>query len=451
VFKNFVKTLILTIIISTFNAASAQSIPNAIAKSGINKSVISVSVKEISGGKKIYSHNASRQLAPASTLKLVTYSAAKDVLGDNFEYKTSLYKSTNNDLYIKLSGDPLLKSSDLKTLFATAYKKNILEPKNLYIDDSIFDSVEWGEGWQWDDALNPLMPKFSAYNLDGNLINVILSPTNQGAPIEIMPEVFYPLAFMNLVTSSDNDKFVMTKGNYISPEMINIEGFISKRKVVQIPVSSPSRYFKLRVEDALREKHIDYHKPITSKNLPQKDIYLVDEVSHGIGDFSTKILKESNNLYAETLFKMAGSVSENSKGSLNNSIQMLNKYLKKLDINFDEIKIVDGSGVSKNNLVSPNFMTDFLVVRASQSDFEEFKNSLPKPGEGTLAQRMLYFNDNLRAKTGTLSDISAIAGYITTQKGKTYAFDIMINDSKSTAAEKKIAEEYILRAIYTSY
>ena len=64
---------------------------------------------------------------------------------------------------------------------------------------------------------------------------------------------------------------------------------------------------------------------------------------------------------------------------------------------------------------------------------------------------MLYFSDNLRAKTGTLSDISAIAGYITTQKGKDYAFDIMINDAKTSNADKKLLEEYILRAIYSQY
>ena len=61
---------------------------------------------------------------------------------------------------------------------------------------------------------------------------------------------------------------------------------------------------------------------------------------------------------------------------------------------------------------------------------------------------MLYFKDNLRAKTGTLSDTSAIAGYITTKKGKTYAFDIMIKDAKTSSNEKKNIEEQILRYIY---
>ena len=85
-------------------------------------------------------------------------------------FQQNCIKSTNNDLYIKLGADPFLTSSDLEQLIDLAKAKNIISPKNIYLDASIFDNVEWGEGWQWDDDLNPLMPKFSAYNLDGNLL-----------------------------------------------------------------------------------------------------------------------------------------------------------------------------------------------------------------------------------------------------------------------------------------
>ena len=115
------------------------------------------------------------------------------------------------------------------------------------------------------------------------------------------------------------------------------------------------------------------------------------------------------------------------------------------------IKIVDGSGVSKNNLMTSDFMTDFLVAESKTEDSELFKTSMASPGEGTLENRMLYFKDNLKAKTGTLTDVSAIAGYLKTRSGKDVAFDIMINDPKSKAADKKMLEEYILRAIYITY
>ena len=130
---------------------------------------------------------------------------------------------------------------------------------------------------------------------------------------------------------------------------------------------------------------------------------------------------------------------------------MLNSYLKNLGLNTDNIRIVDGSGVSKNNIMTSDFMTSFLVKIYSDSNFEEFETYMPSPGEGTLKNRMLYFKDNLKAKTGTLSDTSAIAGYITTRKGKTYTFDIMINDAKTSPADKKNIEEQILRNVYVNY
>ena len=93
-------------------------------------------------------------------------------------------------------------------------------------------------------------------------------------------------------------------------------------------------------------------------------------------------------------------------------------------------------------------MTDFLSAQAKQPYFASMQKIMATSGEGTLTDRMLYFKENLRAKTGTLSDISAIAGYITSRNGTLYAFDIMINDAKSRPIDKKVLEEYIIRAIY---
>jgi len=91
-----------------------------------------------------------------------------------------------------------------------------------------------------------------------------------------------------------------------------------------------------------------------------------------------------------------------------------------------------------------------IILKLLTDDFEEFMSVLPSAGEGTLKNRMLYFGSNLKAKTGTLSDTSAIAGYIKTRKGKLFAFDIMINDAKSSSFDKKNLEEQILRQIYVN-
>ncbi len=446
---------LLTIIFMILFINSAQAKPGGIEKvisdCGLNKGAVSISVKDTSTGKTIYELNADKPVSPASTLKIITLTTALDTLGSDYNFKTSLYKTTNNELQLKLGADPYLKASDLKKLMASAKAKKIIEPKAVYIDDYILDNTEWGEGWQWDDDLNPLMPKFSSYNLDKNLLDVIIDHTVEGAPANIYVETFYPVTFMNLVTTGKENSVSLNRNNSISPNVITAEGTVADRIKLKIPVNYPKRYFYIRLEEAIRANKLEYYSDFKQRKTPQSNVYIVGEIKHPISVAVSDIFKNSNNMAAETVFKIAGGKFVNNTGALKNSLLMFNEYCKKHNLNNENIKIVDGSGVSKNNLITADFMSDFLIVQSQKEDFDKYKELFPTPGEGTLQNRMLYFKDNLRAKTGTLSDISALAGYITTQKGRTVAFDIMINDPKSSPDEKKTTEEHILRTIYKNF
>lgn len=448
------KKLLITLI-ALFAGLSVQaktfSIDNAIAESGINNSAISVSVKNSKNGKVLYQHNQNTPRIPASTLKAVTSTIASDTLGKDFNFTTSLYKTTNNELQLKLSGDPHFTRNDLDKLLKTAHSKNILEPKVFYIDDYVMDSVVWGEGWQWDDDLNPLMPKFSSYNIDRNMLTAIIDPKTKGAPADIQLNTFYPVTFMNLVTTGNENKITFTRNNHISPDIINVSGVISSRISRQIPVNSPKRYFLIKLDELLRENKIDYCGAFPQRKTPKDNIYLVDEITRPMFYALKDSLKNSSNLSAETLFKVAGGAFVQNTGALKNSLLMFEAYCKKYGLNHDSIKIVDGSGVSKNNLMTADFMTNFLLIQAKRDDFDEYLTLYPTAGEGTLNNRMLYFKDIIRAKTGTLSDASAICGYIKTRNGNLVAFDIMIQDAKSSSSDKKATEEQIIRAIYNKY
>lgn len=433
----------------TMTAVNAASIERAISDSNINKGAVSVSVKDIETGKSVYQLNSDKPVNPASTLKALTLAAVLDELGENYEFTTALYKNTNNELILKLGADPFLKSKDLRKLFNTAKSKNIIEPKAVKIDDSIIDKTEWGEGWQWDDDLNPLMPKFSAYNIDKNLLTVSVEPTVKGAPADIKLSTFYPVTFMNLVTTGNDIDVKLNRNNSIAPDVLTLEGIVSKKIEISFPVNYPKRYFIMRLEDAIRSEKIEYYGNFEPTKLPTKNVYLVEKINTPMSTAVEAIMKNSNNMVAETAFKIAGGHYKKTTGSAEDGVEMFYDYCKKLGVNTDKIRIVDGSGVSKNDLVTADFVTDFLIAENKKS--EKYKDLFASAGQGTLQNRMLYFGDKLKAKTGTHCDVSSIAGYITTVKGKTYAFDIMINDPKVKQSDKKMLEEYILRAINTSY
>ncbi len=439
------------ILLSGLTVHAAGKIDKAVKSTNINKSAISVSVKDLKTGKQVYQLNANKPVNPASTQKLVTFASALDTLGTDYKFSTELYKSTNNDLYFKLSGDPFLSSKDLKTLLNTAKFKNITEPKTVYIDDFVLDSEYWGEGWQWDDNLNTYMPKFGPYNLDRNIMKIIVKPTNPDAPAEIYPEVFYPIGFVNLVSTGKYDRIKLSNNQTISPSLIQAEGTVNNYTVLEIPVPNIKMYFRLRLEDAFNDSKVFYYGKMYQKKLPDKNVYLVSKTEHSIDGVARDILQYSNNMTAETVFKAAGGKFVNNTGSINSAIKMFDDFCSRNNINNDNVRIVDGSGVSKNNLMTANFMTDFLIAESKSENFEFFRNNMANPGIGTLENRMLYFGSNVKAKTGTLSNVSAIAGYIKTRRGNDYAFDIMINDSKSDSDKKKMAEETILRTLYLEY
>ena len=138
------KKLLLTFII-LLTGLSVQAVPSsidaAISESGINKDAVSISVKNASDGKTLYEHKENTPIPPASTLKTVTAAVAADTLGNNYEFKTQLYKTSDNVLYLKLAADPLFNKGNLETLMKEAKSKNILEPKMFYIDDYVIDGV----------------------------------------------------------------------------------------------------------------------------------------------------------------------------------------------------------------------------------------------------------------------------------------------------------------------
>lgn len=418
-----------------------SEINNTISHSGINKGAISISVLDASNGKKVFTLNPKTPISPASIQKIVTSTPAFITLGEDYRFTTKLFKNNNNEYLIVLGADPYLSSKDLDKIVRCISK----EPASIAIDDSVIDKNEWGEGWQWDDDLNPLMPKFSAYNIDKNLIEIIISPTVKNFPAEIKTTISYPTTFVNEIVTDKSTNYTLTRQNYVSPDVIIAKGTISQNRsvITDIPVNNPKKYFKIRLSEEIINHDISSSGVFPTKKL-NKNYTLITQLSHDIKPAQSDVLKESNNLIAETVFKLAGGKYKNQTGSFENGLEMFYDFCKKQNLDTSNIKLTDASGVSKNNLMTSDFMTEFLYKNQSY-----LETKLTTAGEGTLSNRMLYLKKMVYAKTGTLNNISSIAGYITTRTNRKYIFCIMINDSKTKPSDKKMLEEYILRTIYS--
>lgn len=431
----------MTIFAMGANAKSVKSDFSSVLKnSDVDMELISISIKEASTGKSIYSVNDKILMSPASVQKILTTPVIVETLGNDYKFSTELYSREDGVYLLKLGADPYLKTSDLKQLLAPVK----VESKKIYIDDSVLDSKTWGEGWQWDDDMNVLMPKFGAYNLDKNLIKLTIMPPEKGQFATIINPSKYPLVFFNNITKGEKTKLDIHRDSSISDNTIVLAGTVARPTTIYIPVNNIKKYFELQAKNTLENKKVYLKSGFSSNKMKDTDKQEAI-VTHDIEVAINDILKNSNNMVSETLFKLAGAkYCGFETGTDSSGVKMFNDYCIKHKIDNSRIRITDGSGVSKNNLVSTNFVTEFLLATKNN----EIMKQLPTAGEGTLTHRLLPLKNNIHAKTGTLSDISSIAGYLTSKSGKNYVFCIINNDMKLSPSDKKALEDYIIREAY---
>lgn len=408
-----------------------------------NNATIAVSVKNAQTGALEYEYNQNKLLHPASVLKILTLPAALDTLTPEYQYETKFAIDKNDNLYIKLSADPSLTSTQLKTAINKLPRKDI---NNIYIDDSVLDRYEWGVGWMWDDETNPRMAKISPYNLNHNILNVQITPGEPKQPAKITPLAQGTATVINMVTTGSKDEIIVYRQNSISPNVVYLYGTINTPKTVRIPIGNPERFFLTNLSNLLKSRNMPV-APIQTAPYPASGptIYTI---KNGITEIIPKILKDSDNFYAETLFKTAGGVKAKSQGNLVNSVKMFEQYYKHLGLDTGKIIIADGSGVSRNNLFSADWISEALYKIQKDKNFSLIKENMAQPGSGTMKNRLLNC-ENFKAKTGSLSNISTIAGYLTDKNGEEHVITILISNFNTDPKNVRELQDKIITEVYS--
>lgn len=455
--KKLLKLLLTCFVLSLFIMPSfaknlvikENKFDSLIKASTFNKtSTIAVSIKEVNSGNVEYEYNQDKLLNPASTLKMFSTPVAIDALGNDYCFKTQLYIDKNNNLYIKLGADPLLTSLELKHLIRNLKIQNRKTLNNIYIDDSIIDNIDWGTGWMWDDETNPFMPKFSAYNLDENIFKISVSKDDSGSSSKIVVQGIYPIAVMNNVGVSNISNVVVNRYPWQSPDIIDLKGTINTPLVVSVPISNMRRYFLYRLSEYLTTDNIKYKSEnIISCSVP-KDAKLIAEVSHSMTAVVPLILKNSNNRASETLNKVAAAKITSATGTNDAIVKMINNFYNKNNISTEKIILADASGASRNDLISVNWMTCALNKIYALPSFAFIQDNMAQPGDGTLSNRLFDLRGNVWLKTGSISNVSGITGYVKAKNNKTYSVAILTQSFKQPQSEIKQLEDSIIKLVY---
>ena len=449
--NKFLKLFILTITMSFLTAqiAGAKDFDNIIKKSQMDETAtISVSVKNAKTGKVLYEYNQNKYLHPASALKLFTMAAAYDQLGGDYQYRTQLFKDKNNNIYLKLSGDPTLTTSDLTNLFKELKSKYKINVNDVVIDPTVIDNSQWGTGWMWDDDTSKYLPKYSPFTINGNIINISLKPSKNNTFPEIKNKSDYQITIVNMLKNGDKNNIRIVRQPWIQSDMVYLKGTIKTPLTVQLPINQLERNFKTQLQSALKTAKISPKGTIKVAPMQEHTELILEHVSKPLDTIVSKVLKDSNNLYAEMIFKTSGAKFSDSQGTTAAGIDFFNNYYKDINTKTKPV-IADGSGASRNDLITADWMTEALNKIYQNNDFDGFQKLMAKPVEGTLSDRLLNISQNVRAKTGTISGVSVLTGYVDAKSNNKYSFAILIQNYPDSSLDAKKLEDAIVNEIYT--
>lgn len=447
------KKIITSILIFFINSSlSFASINQVINKNQLfSTSTVAVSVKNVQNENTLYKINDTKLLHPASTLKLLTMASIIDVLKDNYEFKTQIFVDKDNNWYIKLSGDPAFSTDDLNGLIRQAKKSSAKKPNKIYIDTSnALDDKTSQPGWMQDDNTNFYTPYISSYNIDENCVKVNFITNSNSTKPQITSNDNYKINFINNLKIGAENNFNIYRSNLYSDDFVIIEGTIKNNQTIKIPVLNPKRNFIAKLDGLLKKENISYYNTYETKQTP-KSAKTVACHKTSVSTLYPLVFKNSNNLVAETLFKTSGKERLKSDFGIfeDGKIAFYDFYINKLNLNpnYRCLKLEDASGLSRNNLITADFITDALIQLEKNNELN-FRNFLAKGNQGTLTNRFVDIRDNIWAKTGSLAGISALSGYILDADNNLIAFSIIIQNYTEDDKEAKKLEDEIVYSIY---
>jgi len=448
----------LFLFIPLISLSQERSFRLFLADSAMEHASVSFCIVDADSGKTVFEYNQDKSLIPASLLKLVTSSAALEMLGPDYTFKTTVgYTGSLNrrsgkllgDIIIKGGGDPVLGSSRFDNYYAGFTEKWVADINKLGIkkisgrvitDDSYYDYLPVPAKWLWEDAGNYYGAGAYGLSIFDNTyeIHFRTSPDSLKQLITgITPEVCRFEFTNRLVAAGTADK------GYIFAAPYSTNGWLAG----SIPVSPDDYILKASIADPplimakvmdqkLRSSGISVSgDPVTTRLLQSGitvELTPISEiVSPPLKDIVNALNHESINLYAEHLAKEMGKVFRNT-GSTEAGVDVIKGFLSEKGINVDGMFIEEGSGLSPLDAINAKAMAGLLLYMKNRSKyFGEFYSSLPEAGkEGTLKNHFTdpMFDNRMRAKSGSMTRVRSYAGYLTTLSGQELIFCIIVNN-----------------------
>ena len=446
---------------------------------GMQHGTLAVSVYNTRQQKMIYSYNSELAMMPASVEKLLTTGVGFAQLGSGFRFTTKVTMRGNVDrdgvlhgnIYITGGGDPTLgsyryrqtSSDSLFDGWMRALKRKGVRriDGRVCYNVTIFDEQPLHDTWQWGDIGNYYGTGASALNFHENMFFVYFNAGSKiGHPAtaaSIKPKNLDMHGICEVTTAAETtgDNVTIYGSPYSKDRLYRGTVPLGKQNfAVRGAMPDPARSCADIFSSYLRTHGIG----ISSNSMqvysqPDSLRSVVDQYSSEYYTIAQYTNLTSNNLYAECIFKYLG-YKKYGIGTFDNGTRAIMDYLKEKGLPTGGVHVVDGSGLSRSNTMTADFLCRYLAVLTKEPFYDDFLATLPKTGESGTAKNLLTnlpTGITVRVKTGTMDGVKAYAGYIITPRGETLTFCIVSNGHDCSSQEVAAKLNKILYKIATLY
>lgn len=417
-------------------------------------------------GEVLYERAGEKRFTPASNTKLVTGAVGLAVLGPDYRWKTTLSADGDvsggvlaGDLWIVGSGDPSLTRDDVRE-WATVLKEAGIRrvTGDVVGDDRVFPGPQWGVGWMWDDLYAGWSAGVSGLQLAPNTVRGYVIPgARLGDPTRLVlrdagPSL--PIANRALTGAPGSE----VRLEFVPPPEggdVELRGWVPlgpDSTSLFLATPHPTLYLLDWTRQVLADADIAVDGQFrragadeTPRSESWSHVTESDPLSKLLGD----MLKPSDNQMAESILRTIA-VAEGREGTSAAGLEILGSTLGDWGIEPGAVALSDGSGLSRYNEVTPNAIARMLRAMWRHPDYRTFLAGLPVAGvDGTMRRRLAATPayDNVRAKTGSLSSVRAVSGYLLDGSGETLVFSLLLNGYDSPGSVAVALEDLLIEQI----
>ncbi len=467
-----------------------------------------IEIVSLTTGKVLYVQNGNKLFTPASNTKLFTTSAALALIGPDYKFKTSIetngtldkHGRLNGDLLLIGRGDPNLSGRELPYDLRTQRNDhpikvledladNLVQKGVKYVDgdlvadDSYFAFERYGEGWSQDDLVWGDGAPVSALAINDNVVFVNILPADRPgdrAFVSIVPFADYYRVDNRIITTPAGTArrifFNREPGSTaltLWGEMPVDDKGANEALAIEDPAAFASELFRSLLEKrgiTVYGRQKTHHTELAGLStfsitataeargggddlphapLPNQTLVLASYESKPIIEDIRVINKVSQNLHAEILLRLLAR-EKGTAPTIENGLEVVRVFLNKAGVPNDQYVFYDGSGLSRQNLVTPHAMVTLLEYASNQPWGAAFRDTLPVAGvDGSLADRLkgTVAQGRVHAKTGSLGGVKTLSGYATTNHGDAIAFSIFSNNSNVPAQKVTDAIDAIIESV----